>query len=92
MSDEPPFEYRKWVYEQKRRDAERAHDRDDAVSDTTNAAAVASGQVALRAALLINGGAAVAMLAFIGSIASLDGLGGDHLAVMASSLVWFAWA
>jgi hypothetical protein len=95
MSDDqdrlPPFEHRKWAYELARRDAERAHDSADAAQKQLADAAVRSADVALRTAVLINGGAAVAMLAFIGGLISSEDLNVGQLKELAGSLVWFAW-
>jgi hypothetical protein len=65
----PPFEYQKWAHEMKREDAQRAFDLFSSRFDWINKAAVKASDAALRAALLINGGAAVSVLAFIGSLA-----------------------
>jgi hypothetical protein len=47
--------------------AERAHDTETAFGVATNAAAVKNAEEAIKAALLVNGGSSVAMLAFVGS-------------------------
>ena len=66
------IEYKKWVHELNREDAKRAHDRFDKFTDFVNDAAIKSSEIALRAAILINGGAAVSILAFIGGIVSKE--------------------
>jgi len=50
-------------------EARRAHDRARDFELSTNEAAINSGQLAIRTAVLINGGAAVAVLAFLGGLA-----------------------
>jgi hypothetical protein len=88
---QPPFEYHKWLEDNKRQDAQREHDllREHAIK--INEAAATSANQALRTALLINGGASVAMLAFIGGLVSNGKvLVGSQLATLAAPLVWFA--
>ena len=51
-------------------DARRAHDNYEAFISSTNAAAVELAGMTLKALLLLNGGAAVAMLGFVASLAS----------------------
>jgi hypothetical protein len=84
-ANQPPFDYQKWLHELQRRDAERAHDRNDAFFDSVNRAAIDAGNLAFRMALLVNGGAAVALLSFVG------GLAADQKRALAPTLVWFAW-
>jgi hypothetical protein len=52
------------------RAAERAHDVSNEFARGANQAAISSGQEAIKALVLINGGSCVAMLAFIGTLAS----------------------
>jgi hypothetical protein len=84
-------EHARWLAELKRRDAERAHDRNDQIRKQHSEAAVSSGQTALRTAVLVNGGAAAASLAFVGGLVSQGRLSIDHIAPVANSLAWFAW-
>lgn len=51
-------------------DARRAHDNNEAFVTNANAAAVELAGMTLKALLLLNGGAAVAMLGFVASLAS----------------------
>lgn len=91
MTNQLPFEQHKWNEDNKRQDAQREHDilREHALK--INEAAATSANQALRTALLINGGAAVSMLAFIGGLVSNGKLPvGDKLTTMASPLIWFA--
>jgi hypothetical protein len=92
MSDQSPpqFEYQKWTHELKLRDAERAHDSTTDFAAKTNAAALDNANLAMRTAVLINGGAAVSVLAFIGGLNSQARVPLASLIPIAASLVWFA--
>ena len=71
--------------------AQREHDALREHAKSINEAAATSANHALRTALLINGGAAVSMLAFIGGLVSNGKvLVGAQLASVAAPLVWFA--
>lgn len=70
------------------RAAERAHDANNELYDQLNQAAIGSANVALRAFLLINGGAAVALLAFLGSLAGQ--IDGPDIVTLATPLMDFA--
>jgi hypothetical protein len=74
-----------------RREAERAHDKQDEFFHSVNKAAIDISQVALRTAVLINGGAAIAVLAFIGNLTSGGKVPLNKLADVAVSLESFAW-
>jgi hypothetical protein len=74
-----------------RREAERAHDKHDEFFHSVNKAAIDISHVALRTAVLVNGGAAIAVLAFIGNLASSDKVELRKLADAAVSLESFAW-
>lgn len=74
-----------------RNDAERAHDKNTEFFHHVNKAAIDASYIALRTAVLINGGAAVAVLAFLGSLASSDKVQFGQISQMASSLKLFAW-
>ena len=88
---EPSHDYQKWTHEMARADAQRSHDRWHKVIDTMNDAAVKASEAALRAAILINGGAAVSVLAFIGGLASKELIKIERLADVATSLLIFAF-
>jgi hypothetical protein len=66
--------------------AEKAHENQTEFARAANLAAVTTGTETVKAILLINGGACVAVLAFIGSLASQ----GQVVTDLAVSLVWFA--
>ena len=71
--------------------AERLHDQMTQLHQSVNEAAMRGGDAALRAALLINGGAAVSVLAFIGGLAAQDRIKLDQLKDVAGSLTLFAF-
>jgi len=83
-----------------RQDALRVHDRSRRVSEATDEATIKAGEVAIRTVMLINGGAAVSVLAFIGALVRQDGgLTIKQVAGVSNSLLWFgggvaaaAWA
>jgi hypothetical protein len=73
-----------------REDALRVHDRSRRVSEATDEAIIKAGEMAIRTVMLINGGAAVAVLAFIGALVREDGVTVKQAAGVSSSLLWFA--
>jgi cytochrome b subunit of formate dehydrogenase len=92
---QPPFDYQKWIHEMQRADAQRAqeiiredacrtHDKNEEFHRYVNKASIAAGQFALRMALLINGGAAIALLTFVGTLPK------EQKRLFADTLVWFA--
>jgi hypothetical protein len=86
-----PFEFQKWLHEIKRQDAQRAHDRRADFVEETNRAAIENANLTLRYAVLINGGAAVAVLGFVGGLAAQGRVKlGSQLLDVGSSLTWFA--
>ena len=87
----PPFEYQQWTHGMKREDAQRAFDLLNSRLDKMNEAAIRIADSALRACLLINGGAAVSVLAFIGSLATKELIAVSQLSRVASSLEIFAF-
>lgn len=91
MAEEEDLETRKWLFEIQQRAAERAYDNNNEFVRGSNEAAINNANYALRTLVLINGGAAVAILAFIGSLVSGSDTFGSHLTELASPLMWFAW-
>lgn len=71
------------------RAAERAHDLETEFGSRANEAAIKAAEEAIKASILINGGSSVAMLAFIGTLASKDVLSPVHLAEITRPLIWF---
>jgi hypothetical protein len=85
-----PYDHQKWLHELKREDAQRAFDHWDDQFNKLNDAAIKAGDVALRSGMLINGGAAVSVLAFIGGLATKDLITMQQLSKVADSLEIFA--
>jgi hypothetical protein len=76
-------------YDRKLRAAERAHDLVDDLGKGLRDASTKDAQEAIKLLLLINSGAAVAILAFIGSLASRSGVTLANLRAVINSLYWF---
>jgi len=74
---------RRW-YEQNRSMAEREHDRLEESFRHMNETAISASHVALRTLLLINGGAAIALLSFDGRLPP------PQARAAAATLIWFA--
>jgi ABC-type transport system involved in multi-copper enzyme maturation permease subunit len=70
-----------------RKAAERAHENLTEFTRQNYEAAFKSGQIALRTVVLVNGGAAVAVLFFLGIIAARVSVA--QISIVASSLIWF---
>ena len=71
-------------------EARRMHDRIRAQEDLHNRAAIESGAAAIKTVILANGGAIVAVLAFLGNIAGKENIEVKQIADAAQSLMWFA--
>jgi hypothetical protein len=82
-----------WRHVMAREDAQRAHDKHDAFAERLDTAAIKSSEKALGACLVINGGAAIAVLSFIGGLASRDAItiGSSGFKPVADSLEPFAF-
>jgi hypothetical protein len=89
MSDGRSFEDRKSADELSRRAAEREHDRIIEHGNRLNESATRDAQGAIRVLLAINGGASVAILAFIGASKARGELSIDQLHLMVRSLSYF---
>src|SRR5262245_18476091 len=93
MANQPPpspptneqIELQKRLHEQNIQAAQRAHDRSNEFARQINEAAINAANLTLRMALLINGGAAVVLLTFVG------GLTAEQKQAVAATLDWFAW-
>lgn len=70
-----------------RKTAERAHENLTEFTRQNYEAAFKSGQIALRTVVLVNGGAAVAVLFFLSAIAAKVSVA--QISVVAHSLIWF---
>ncbi|RTE92453.1 hypothetical protein [Bradyrhizobium sp. LVM 105] len=69
--------------------AEREHDKETEFGRKANEAAVKAAEEAIKAVILINGGSSVAMLAFIGTVASKDLISPEHLTQVIKPLLFF---
>ena len=69
--------------------AERLHDTETSFGIAANAAAMQNAEEALKAALLVNGGSSVAMLAFLGTLVSQHFLSAVQLAAAIRPLMYF---
>jgi hypothetical protein len=102
MSEQgPPFEERRWQREQQieeakwkhelqRDDAKRAHDTSAEFHAYTNKAAMDGASLALRTLIVINGGAAIAILTFLGGVASKDKSDFTKVGAVADTIQYFA--
>lgn len=73
------------------RAAERAHDDEMTFGQRANDAAIKAAEEAIKAVILINGGSSVAMLAFIGTLASKDIFSSPQLSQITAPLLCFGW-
>jgi hypothetical protein len=71
MTDQHAYETAE--HEANVRAAERAHDQQNEARDKANEGAMRDAQAAIRVLLAVNGGAAIAVFAFIGNLASKTG-------------------
>jgi hypothetical protein len=91
MTNIPPTADQTQRNELAQRDAHHTHDQVNEFQRSLNEAAVKGADAALRSVLLINGGAAVSVLAFIGGLAAQSRIKLDQLQAVAHSLVIFAF-
>lgn len=87
---EPQPEDAKWVHGLNREDAHRAHDKSEEFHSYVNKAAIETANLSLRTLVIINGGAAIAVLTFLGGIASKDKIDVVKVGTVAGTLRWFA--
>jgi hypothetical protein len=85
------FERAKYYDEVKRREAERAHDQDEALLKQVNDAGTRDAQAAIRALLVLNGGSVAALLAFTAGLAGRTKIPLPAIGQMAANLKWFAY-
>jgi hypothetical protein len=88
-AQEQEIESKKWEFERIRNEAERAHDKSNEFHTYVNKAAIDGSNLALRTLVLINGGAAIAMLAFLGTVAK-DQSNLSKIGEVAHTLRYFA--
>jgi hypothetical protein len=84
------FDRENSVAQIKMEEAQRAHDRHAELHRTYFEAASKSAEVAVKTSVLVNGGAAVAVLALMGGMLGKDILTVRQVADVSSSLMWFA--
>lgn len=85
-TEQTPFDdHKRWEFEQNRSLAEREHDRQDEAFRRMDDIAISVSHVVLRNLLLINGGAAIALLSFVGKLPPAQAK------AVAATLLWFAW-
>src|SRR5215510_14691559 len=72
------------------RDAERMHTLNEEYLKLANEAAVKYAEAAVKAIMLINGGASVSLLAFIGGLTAQGKVQLRGISLFANSLMWFA--
>jgi hypothetical protein len=91
QSSNQPFDHEKWLHDLQREDAHRAHDKATDFYNQINEATIKSSEITLRTCFLINGGAAVSVLAFMGGLESKGLIGAPEFAPIADSLLKFAF-
>ena len=92
MSEQgPPFEERRYGHDLLREDAHRAHDNSAAFHTYVNQATIESANIALKTLIVINGGAAIAVLTFLGGVASKDKIDFANVAPVAYTIRYFAF-
>jgi hypothetical protein len=77
-------------YDINQRAAERAHDQNAEFVKDVNLAVIKNADSAVKALILINGGAAISVLTFVGALATKDRISTSDLSIIAASLLWFA--
>jgi magnesium-transporting ATPase (P-type) len=98
---EPTFEEKKWARELQieeakwkaekiREEAHRAHDNSLAFHTYVNQATIESANIALKTLIVINGGAAIAILTFLGGVASKDKINLANVTPVAMTIRYFA--
>jgi hypothetical protein len=70
--------------------AQRAHDRISELHRTYFEAASKSAELAVKTSVLVNGGAAVAVLGFLGVLLQKETISPKQVADVSASLIWFA--
>jgi hypothetical protein len=88
---EPQSEDTKWVHGLNREDAHRAHDQNEEFHSYVNKAAIDTATLSLRTLVVINGGAAIAILTFLGGVAAKEKIDFAKVGVVADTLKWFAF-
>jgi len=87
----PSFEERTRLHDLLREDAHRAHDNSSAFHTYVNQATIESANIALKTLIVINGGAAIAVLTFLGGVASKDKIDFASVAAVAYTIRYFTF-
>jgi hypothetical protein len=85
-----PFEEKKWLHALRREEAHRAFDSSEAFHTYTNKATIEAANLTLRTLIIINGAAAIAVLTFLGGIASKENIDFRKVGDVAHILRYFA--
>jgi hypothetical protein len=85
------FEERKYGHDLVREDAHRAHDQNTEFHTYVNKGTTETANLTLRTLIVINGGAAIAVLTFLGGVASKDKIDFIKVGAVANTLRWFAF-
>jgi hypothetical protein len=88
---EQQIDERKWLHDVKRDDAKRAHDASRDFHSDVNKEAVGTSNLTLRTLVIINGGAAIAVLTFLGGVAAKDKVDFAQVGLVAGTIKWFAF-
>jgi hypothetical protein len=84
------IERQKWLFETNRDDAHREHDKGREFHTYINKSAMEGANLALKTLVLINGGAAVAILTFLGALAGKDKADFAQIGIVAYTLRYYA--
>ena len=77
------------AYDRNQRAAEQAHDHVNDLGKRLTEASTRDAQEGIKVVVLVNSGAAVAILAFISTLASRSGITFENLRAVTNSLYWF---
>lgn len=89
--DHVVIDYDKWLHEQRRSTAERHHEHEWQVAEQASSAAISSAQITLRTLIIVNGGAAITMLAFAGNLLNSDDVEINAVKALTGPLWWFSF-
>lgn len=94
MSDQRPLpssDYERWIYENNRETAHRQHDSNRELFHYVNKASLEGANLALRTLVIINGGAAIAILTFLGGVSAKQTVDFSKIGIVAATIKWFAF-
>jgi len=90
VATELQIEEGKWLHNLKREDANRAHDTNRDFHTYVNKSSVETANLTLRTLVVINGGAAIAVLTFLGGVAAKEKIDFAQVGLVAGTIKWFA--